>query len=151
MSKTGIVLTTRDSNIDTSRGLALILMVIGHLGMKASIVQFIYSFHMPLFFFVSGMTARRSNNDSFMVYVNKRIRRVLVPYILFGLIFADPGVKECLFVATGTRQGLAEASSLTPLWFLPCIFITDLILYFILKYLIVPEKKSSIFVGGGGV
>lgn len=147
MSKTGIVLSKRDSIIDTSRGLALILMIIGHLGMKTSFVQFIYSFHMPLFFFISDMTATR-NMDSFLVFVNKRIKRLLVPYILFAFIFSDPGIKEYLFVFMGSRQGLVAASSLTPLWFLPCIFITDLILYFILKYLIVPDKKSSILAGG---
>jgi fucose 4-O-acetylase-like acetyltransferase len=48
--------------IDQIRGLAIILVVIGHIiqfndiqgGMKNSVFNVIYSFHMPLFFFISG-------------------------------------------------------------------------------------------------
>lgn len=140
----------RDSVIDTARGIASILMVIGHLGMKSAIVQFIYSFHMPLFFLISGMTAGGGGKESLYTYINKRVRRLLVPYILFAFIYSTPGIREYLFSILGCRQGLAEASSFTPLWFLPCIFVADILFQLILRYVILPGKKNtSIFMGGG--
>ncbi len=44
--------------IDIARGMAMDLVVIGHLGLKNQFVQWIYSFHMPLFFILSGMTMK---------------------------------------------------------------------------------------------
>lgn len=44
--------------IDRLKGLAIILVVIGHLGLSQvneGIVKFIYTFHMPLFMFLSGI------------------------------------------------------------------------------------------------
>lgn len=143
--------TYRDPIIDTARGIAIILMVIGHLGTRSAIVQFIYSFHMPLFFVISGMTAGKGNKQSLSVYLGKRVKRLLVPYILFVLIYAVPGIREYIFAAMGCRQGIEEASSLTPLWFLPCIFVADFIFEVILRYLILPNNNKSAILLGGGV
>ena len=80
----------RDSIVDTARSIAITLMVIDHLGMKSAICK----------------------------YLRKRAKRLLVPYILFALIYAEPGVCKYFYVAVGCRQGIVEVSSLTPLWFL---------------------------------
>ena len=130
----------RDTVIDTARGIASILMVIGHLGMKSAIVQFIYSFHMPLFFLISGMTAKGGCKESLDIYINKRVKRLLVPYILFAFIYSTPGIREYLFSILGCRQGLVEARSLTHLWFLPCMFIADILFQLILRYMLLSSK-----------
>ena len=56
----------RISYIDSLRGVAMILVVIGHLiqnnysdAYHNSIFNVIYSIHMPLFFFISGCVAKR--------------------------------------------------------------------------------------------
>ena len=41
--------------IDTAKVIGLYLMILGHGCVNESITQWIYSFHMPLFFFISGM------------------------------------------------------------------------------------------------
>ena len=42
--------------IDTMKAIGIALIVFGHApGLDASLKAFIYSFHMPLFFFISGV------------------------------------------------------------------------------------------------
>lgn len=120
----------RESVIDVARGLALVFMVVGHLGIKSRLTQWIYSFHMPLFFFISGMTVQPTAD--FRTYIRKRIKRLYVPYLLFALIYANSGVKNYLYVLYGSRNALEHARSLTPLWFLPCLFVAGILLQGIL-------------------
>lgn len=45
--------------IDIAKGLAILLMIIGHeLRPQSHLYVLIFSFHMPLFFILSGYTAR---------------------------------------------------------------------------------------------
>lgn len=46
---------TRKRWIDVARGIAILLVLIGHAGVAPKFNQYILSFHMPLFFFLSGM------------------------------------------------------------------------------------------------
>lgn len=41
--------------IDVAKGIGIILMVMGHTSMPDAINRWIYSFHMPLFFLLSGL------------------------------------------------------------------------------------------------
>lgn len=41
--------------IDNARAIGILLVVLGHSLIPASIQTYIYSFHMPLFFFLSGL------------------------------------------------------------------------------------------------
>ena len=40
--------------IDVLKGIGIILVVIGHVNTKGFLVQWLYTFHMPLFFALSG-------------------------------------------------------------------------------------------------
>lgn len=52
----------RRSDFDYARGIAMILIIIGHaIGMSEFVVQIIYSFHVPLFFIISGMLMYYTN------------------------------------------------------------------------------------------
>lgn len=50
--------------IDITRGLAMLLVILGHCNMfiDAPLNKFILSFHMPLFFFISGIFAKSTSN-----------------------------------------------------------------------------------------
>lgn len=123
--------TERKEYIDVARGIAIILMVLGHLGLKNSLTQIIYSFHMPLFFFIAGMTISRK--QKLHVYLNKRITRLIVPYLLFAFIFSTPDFKAWIYVLYGSRNSIRLAGSSTPLWFLPCLFCADIIFQMVLR------------------
>lgn len=63
----------RRSDIDIAKGFALFLVVLGHVvTMHHTIFRWIYAFHMPAFFFLSGMTFRPEKYPSCLDYIKKR-------------------------------------------------------------------------------
>lgn len=44
----------RDDKVSITKGIGILLMVIAHAGLPEMFSRFIYMFHMPLFFFMSG-------------------------------------------------------------------------------------------------
>lgn len=52
--KASLTTNLRDNTMDIARGIAIILVVIGHSGISSFFWNIIYFFHMPLFFFISG-------------------------------------------------------------------------------------------------
>ncbi|MBQ7203696.1 MAG: acyltransferase family protein [Eubacterium sp.] len=58
--------------IDSSKGIGILLVILGHLISLSSPLELsIYSFHMPFFFIVSGLFAR-VDGISFIDYVKKK-------------------------------------------------------------------------------
>ncbi len=74
----------RDYSIDVSRGIACLLVVVGHVPTTPSFLHtWIYSFHMPLFFIISGIVL--NTNDSVKEFIKKRVKTLLVPYFLLNI------------------------------------------------------------------
>ncbi len=72
--------------IDTAKLLGIFLVILGHLptGIKGTEYfprVYIYTFHMPLFFFLSGLTFH--TDYSIFKNVKKNIRTLIIPYIFF--------------------------------------------------------------------
>ena len=70
--------------VDISKGIAIILMVLGHSSLPKWLADWIYSFHMPFFFFISGlMTSWNKNNAMFILHKSKSL---LVPLLIYSTI-----------------------------------------------------------------
>lgn len=80
-----------DTMVSISKGICIILMVIGHSGCPVFLHDFIYLFHMPFFFFISGWFCRQSSDawgrDGLSVKILKRIKRLYLPFVLYCLAF----------------------------------------------------------------
>lgn len=85
--------------LDSARGIGIILVVVGHSlggliasgsadGKPALIFGFdaIYSFHMPLFFFLSGIFIQERLTAPYRRFVWQSFRRLMYPYCVWGLI-----------------------------------------------------------------
>ena len=72
--------------LDYSKGIAIILVVLGHICSGGNIKTYIYSFHMPLFFITSGYLFNYSNVKSLKEFINKKAKAYLIPYITFSII-----------------------------------------------------------------
>lgn len=75
--------------IDSAKGLCLILVVFGHLlyhGKFAVLNRAIYSFHMPLYFILSGFITSNKSSESFFQFLKKQLFRLLIPTILFIIL-----------------------------------------------------------------
>lgn len=93
--------------IDRLKGLAIILVVMGHVfGFSPpddGIIAFIYTFHMPLFMFLSGLVIAAPPTLS---KVLAKWRRFLVPFFVVGLAFAlYRGVSVAGFFRDGSKCG----------------------------------------------
>ena len=76
----------------------ILLVVLGHSGFEEPIIQqklsglhsWIYSFHMPLFFMISGylfsLTNASFKDIDYGKFMFKKVKRLLVPYLVLGVI-----------------------------------------------------------------
>ena len=88
MENNRIELTDRDFCIDILKGLGIILMVAGHCG--APFTNFIYLFHMPIFFLASGYFYKASNSEDFhsvLKFLKKKIISLWFPYVIWTTCF----------------------------------------------------------------
>ena len=72
----------RRGEIDAAKGLALLSVVLGHVILLHTFPSnWIYTFHMPVFFFLSGMTFRPEKYDGLLPFLKDKARKRLLPYL----------------------------------------------------------------------
>lgn len=88
----------RDSKVSIAKGICIILMVYCHAG--CSIIQhnFIYMFHMPLFFFVSGYCFKEKYLLDVKSFVRNKLKGIWWPYVKWVSIFT---LLHNLFIKVG--------------------------------------------------
>ncbi len=65
---------------DIAKGIGIILMILGHMSLQNRYLKnFIYSFHMPLFFIISGYFFKERDNKQCLKTIFKKL---IIPYIL---------------------------------------------------------------------
>lgn len=77
----------KQNNISITKGIAIILMVIGHSGCPPLLDKAIYLFHMPLFFFVAGWFFKEKYLSDKKTFLIKRIKGLYWPFVKYGFIF----------------------------------------------------------------
>ena len=128
--------------VDVAKGIAIWLMLIGHQYICNLFSIYIDSFHMPLFFFISGMFFRK--NKPFFQNLESAIRGLLIPYLFFSIInmsicWISPYIHPELYhnmtgidifraAFSGIFLGVDQVTStsflpLGPLWFLMALFV----------------------------
>ena len=74
--------------IDIAKGICILLMVIGHSGCPQSLKEFIYLFHMPVFFFCSGLLFNlHSAETEPKKYLRKKLTGLWRPFVVYSLVF----------------------------------------------------------------
>lgn len=72
--------------VDNAKFIGIYLVVLGHLRLPNSFAtQLIYSFHVPLFFFLSGLLFHFDANRK--EHIKKAFSRLVVPYFLINAFF----------------------------------------------------------------
>lgn len=130
------LMSERDKTVDVLRGLGIITVVAGHAWSGTGLPPFSpYSFHMPLFFFLSGLFFREERSEAPIAFILKNARTLLLPTTIFFLVYAlfcqliraagfvslwQPfSISNVLF----NQFGNAAAYGFTaPYWFIPCLF-----------------------------
>ena len=114
-------MSQRIEYIDTLKGIAIILVVMGHVvqfiwgdryGSDQIIFILIYSFHMPLFFFLSGLCTKVIDRGG--ISLKKKMKSLLYPFLLWNLIVYFQHIQ----VEAGSISAIRHAGY----WFLICLF-----------------------------
>ncbi len=130
--------------VDVARGIGVLLVIYGH-GLAVTPLRFIiYSFHMPLFFFLSGLVFHKRKNEKYLTVLKKDFKRILIPYFIFAAISFTLWLSNIpldrirwdlvfnqiigIFYGSGNNGYLAIN---IVLWFLPCLFIVKQMFWFI--------------------
>ena len=142
--------------VDTAKFFGIVLLLIEHTGNWIDISDpgydnlklWICSFHMPLFFVIYGMVASKKDFvsiHSFLTFINKQIKALIVPYVLWALIYSN-GYDIDFFagVIYGSNMALSYAGTNAVLWFLPTMFFSTIIYQFVLKFIERRGEKRKI-------
>ena len=127
--------------LDIAKGIGIILVIFGHcLNINGRLFQLIFTFHMPLFFMLSGYVFK--GNGSFLLLLKKRAKTLLLPflgYYCLGLLvtlllpvwrkgLSLAGIKSDLILAN------PDAVHNSSIWFLVCLFFVILLFFFINQF-----------------
>ncbi|MGM9827966.1 MAG: acyltransferase family protein [Muribaculaceae bacterium] len=77
----------RNTVISICKGIAIILMVIGHAEAPDLLTRVIYTFHMPLFFITAGYFFTAHTADDPWRFTAKRFKGLYIPFIKWSMIF----------------------------------------------------------------
>ncbi len=132
--------------LDIAKGLGILLVIVGHSHCPKELRNFIYLFHMPFFFFLSGYLLTRKRR--FIEFLIGRIRYLLIPYFMFAALSISftfilsrhygnqfdltNAVINVLKMSVNVRADL-ESIYNGPLWFLPCLFYANILGYMIIS------------------
>lgn len=140
----------RYKELDLMKGIGILLVYLGHTfnlsGLRENslflyLYRMTYSFHMPLFFFISGLLSNTDKELDLKKFYKGKIKRLLIPYFFINLIDFIPrtllpnlvnsefgGIKEVLFYGTKIS------------WFVYTLFIIFMIFPFLNEYILKRDK-----------
>lgn len=146
--------------IDNLKAFGIFLVVFGHCSTYSNylVQNYIYSFHMPLFFFASGyLQSKEKLQDAYPIFLKYQVRSLLVPYLLWGLItyllwslknmyiIHMPEINYrplfgMIYGVSGQKKWLAHN---VVLWFFPCLFVIRMLFYWLHRF----SSNSAVLAG----
>ncbi len=135
----------RISWVDNAKALGIIAVFYGHIVEKVFLTysflaaglqyKLIYSFHMPLFFLLSGYLVKETQRRKFSIFMKNKFMTRIVPFFFFNIL-----ILPCYFLShqsidvsqflQGSLQLLAGRPAFNFItWFLTCLFSVEVINY----------------------
>lgn len=159
-------MTKRLDYLDMAKGIGVILVLLGHLQGERffsfspyilPMCEWIFSFHMPLFFIIAGILINHKNETDKDIkdIAKKRFKGIMVPYFWFSFFYLGVVIyalinksvlPQVFYVNLWYVLGMY---GMNVLWFLPTLFMAELIFLFILKKYNSKIAVSLLIVLGG--
>lgn len=124
---------TRIVSLDIMQAIAMILVILGHHlldfmpDIYTKIHFYIYTFHMPLFIFISGFLISYSYKTTipYLKYIKKRFIKFFIPYLIIGIfvsilyyfLYKEPIINNIINLIISPKE-----SSTTFLWYIYMLF-----------------------------
>ena len=134
---------------DIAKGIGMVLVLLGHLQNDTifsysphilKLCAWIFSFHMPLFFIISGMLIcyKEENRSDIRGFIGKRFHSIMIPYFWFSLIYLFIVLYSLLITKVILLKTLLiqlwyvlGMYGMNVLWFLPALFAAEVMFVFI--------------------
>ena len=138
--------------IDIAKGICIVSIIVGHQGFPH--LGFVYLYHLPVFFLLSGFTLKKGPLDA--AFLRSKFSRLMTPYFLtgfavLGMNLVNMALREgrgsvmaateniagslrAIFFASGanTACGSAEFPVIGAVWFLPALLFALVLARFLL-------------------
>lgn len=146
--------------LDTAKAIGIFLIVLGHTPLPSYLTKVLFAFHVPLFFFLSGVTFPtkqkiKEKNISIAKYAKKNFMAICVPYfsicaftyLFWVFVGRNYGADALLHISPlhpliGIFYSVGVDNYLVfnmPMWFLTCLFCAKMMLFLV-------KKMSSSFI-----
>lgn len=118
--------------IDVAKGISIFFVIMGHAANNLDEPFYrvlLYTFHMPLFFMLSGILMKPKNAYGLKEWgsiIRKNLLVLVAPYFIWGLIYAQFSYVNLGRIVYGSWKALTNAGTLTSLWYIPCLFLVRL-------------------------
>lgn len=121
----------RITYLDSLKGFIILLVIIGHIYPSTNSIKiWLYSFHMPIFFIISGLLFNYDTTKDIPSFVNKKIKSILIPYVMFSIttISLNLLISHALTGEIKSQiYSFITGLGIYTLWFLPALFISEFI------------------------
>lgn len=162
-------MSNRNQQIDILKGIGIICVVLGHCQNVGQVGNFIYTFHMPLFFFCSGYLMTTAPKVDFKTYAIKKSKGIIKLYSMFFVLSAilmyilvrpignkyvqsldwTPDVSVWLKSYLLSGRYLYDVPLMNfALWYLPLYLISILVYYYFRKYAFkdIHSTKTKVYI-----
>lgn len=124
--------------IDMAKGYGIICVIIGHIT-TPGITVWIYTFHIPLFFYISGYLLHSHYN--MRDFLKRKVKSLIIPYFCLSILVI---IHELIF-NNGLYFDLRDVSNeislfiiqerQTPLWFIASLLWANILIFLVYKYI----------------
>ncbi|AXR42229.1 acyltransferase family protein [Bifidobacterium adolescentis] len=134
---------------DIARGIVIVIMILAHMPnyTPAWFRAIASSFHMPFFFILAGYFFN-PNGKKCKKYIEKKLRRLLLPYFIFNFVFILTDTFFFGFNVKRIKEDLYNifilGKGVSILWFFWVLFGVEIVFFLILHFL--SKKKSVILI-----
>ncbi len=135
--------------VDVAKAIGMLCIIWAHIMLVGVSYHAIYAFSVPLFFFISGMLYKQEKYSCFKQFLLQRVKTLLVPYVIYSVL--TWGLWAVFSLVTGDIKGgniwypllqtfIAQGSGSRfllhngVLWFVTCLFVVEVVYYFIAKF-----------------
>lgn len=130
----------RKQEYDIAKGIAILLVVCGHVFIASTNLRtIILAFHLPTFFMITGMLLREKANGGETVRIKiKTVKKLLVPYFVFEslwvvlLVFRELSTVDTYLVLSSGLKKMFTVGNIGT-WYLTCLLLSETIFVFMVK------------------
>lgn len=130
--------------VDVAKAICIIFVYIGH-WKSVHLTVFAYSFHIFLFFVISGFFAKSSHRQPVRIFIINKLLTIALPLFLWAFISTVVQFLDTSFYLSDLTPVFENPASIQPnYWFFSCLLSVSITFYFLLKLL----KKPWIILCG---